>query len=113
MTDPQPTNQSDDQPDNLTAAIDKLAETLEPTLPNPVGTPDKPAQKQVLIRATEHEHTRWKQAAQHTGTTMSDYIRTTVNERTAELLDCTHPLTHRRAYPWAEFCTNCNQRLRG
>lgn len=100
------------QEDNITTAMDKLAETLKPTLPNTIGTPDKPAQKQVLIRTTEQDHTRWKQAAEHTGQTLSDYIRNITNEHTKNILDCPHPPQQRRWYPWAEFCTQCGQRLR-
>lgn len=97
--------------DNLVAAMDKVAETLEPTVPKHVGTPDKPAQKQVLIRTTEEDHARWKAAAEHLGLTLSDYLRGLANDRTAEILDCPHPLNMRRAYPWAQFCNQCGQRL--
>lgn len=99
--------------DNLVAAMDTVAQTMSPTRNPAVGTPDKPAQKQILIRATDEDHQRWKDAAQRCGVSMSEYVRRVVNERTAELLDCLHPVAARKTYPWAEFCTACGQRLRG
>lgn len=69
-------------------------------------------QQQVLIRATPDEHERWKQAADKTGQTMSDFIRNAANQQAAEHLDCAHTVQHRRWYPWAETCLKCGIQLR-
>ncbi len=81
--------------------------------PNTGTTPGNPATAQVLIRCTEHDRERWKQAAETLGMNLSEYIRNTLTTKTRELLDCTHPENQRRTYPWAEFCLRCGQRLRG
>lgn len=81
--------------------------------PNTGSTPGNPATAQILIRCTEHDRNRWKQAADTLGMNTSEYIRETLNNRTRDLLDCTHPPQHRRTYPWAEFCLHCGHRLRG
>ena len=100
--------------DNLEAAMNHEAEHMEPTTTSNIGTePGNPATAQVLIRCTPHDRDRWKQAAEHKGQTLSDYIRENLNAATTELLDCQHPLNQRRYYPWAEFCLACGQRLRG
>lgn len=99
-------------PDNLSAAMDKVAETLEPTVNKRVGTKDKPAQAQVLIRTTDEDRDRWKQAAEKCGVSMADFVRRVVDERVAELLDCPHPPHMVRKYPWSEQCLACGQRLK-
>lgn len=78
-----------------------------------MSEPGSPASKQVLIRATQFDHDRWKEAADRLGMNLSEYIRSTLNEKTADLIDCLHPLNMRRYYPWSEFCLKCGQRLRG
>lgn len=100
--------------DNQEAAMHLEASRLTPTVPPDTGTtPGNPQSRQVLIRATATDHDRWKQAAEKLGITLSDFMRGCCNERTAELLDCSHPLNQRRYYPWAEFCIACGTRLRG
>lgn len=100
--------------DNLDQAMNHEAQHLEPTIPPNTGSePGNPATSQVLIRCTQHDRERWKQAAQTHGQTLSDYIRQALNEATAATLDCPHPINQRRYYPWAEFCLQCGQRLRG
>jgi hypothetical protein len=69
-------------------------------------------QQQVLIRATPQEHQRWKNAAEKTGQTMSDFIRDAANTQATHHLDCTHPVQNRRWYPWAETCLKCGVQLR-
>lgn len=100
--------------DNLEAAMNHEIGHMELTVQTDTGSePGSPATAQVLIRTTAHDRERWKQAAEKHGMTMSDFIRTAVDEVTRETLDCTHPLNQRRYYPWSEFCLKCGQRLRG
>lgn len=99
--------------DNIEAAMDKVAETLEPTRkPNTGSTPGEPAMKQVIVRATEHDQDRWKQAAEKQGVSMAEFVRRVCNEAASEELDCKHPIQYRKSYPWSERCTRCNTRLR-
>jgi predicted DNA-binding protein len=92
--------------------MDKVAETLTPTVSSISKEDDGPADKQVLIRTTEPERERWKKAAEKEGITLSQFIREVLNKRANELLDCTHPVEFRRWYPWSEFCLKCDSRLR-
>lgn len=103
-----------DSPDNLDAAMAAVADTVDPTVGPTIGTdPGSPATKQVLIRATAHDHGRWKESADKYGMTLSDFIRTCCNERARDILDCAHPIDQRRYYPWSETCLKCGLRLRG
>ena len=104
---------SQENQDNLKAAMDKVAETLTPTVSTINKEDDGPADKQVLIRTTEQEREKWKQAAAKEGVPLSQFIREILNARATELLECTHPVDQRRWYPWAEFCLKCGTRLRG
>lgn len=100
-------------PDNLEAAMDKVAETTSLGRSSNVGSePGDPAQRQVLIRATASDHDRWKQAAASQGVSLSEFIRDCLNARTKELLDCQHPIGMRKVYPWSETCMACGERLR-
>lgn len=99
--------------DNIEAAMDKLAETLEPTRkPSTGSTPGEPAMKQVIIRATEFDQDRWKTAAEKQGLSLAEFVRRVCNEATTLELDCAHPLQFRKTYPWSERCTKCNARIR-
>ena len=69
-------------------------------------------QKQVLIRAAETDHQRWKDATERNGVTMSEFIKNAANTAAAETLDCLHPEQFRKTYPWSETCLKCGQRLR-
>ena len=98
--------------DNLKAAMDKEAETtLKDMAVSKSG--DDIADKQVLIRATQYDKDRWKASAETKGLTVSEWIRSVLNEAAKNALDCNHPVNQRRYYPWAEFCLQCNTRLRG
>jgi len=97
----------------LKAAMDKVAETLTPTVSTISKDDDGPADKQVLIRTTDKERERWKKAAEKEGIPLSQFIRDILNYRSTELLECSHPIDQRRWYPWAEFCLRCDTRLRG
>ena len=99
--------------DNIEAAMEKVAETLEPTRRSNTGsTPGEPAMKQVIVRATEHDQDRWKQAAEKQGVSMAEFVRRVCNEAASEELDCKHPIQYRKSYPWSERCTKCNTKLR-
>ena len=100
--------------DNLQAAMDKVVESTDLTITPDTGSePGKPANAQVLIRTTAEERDRWKQAAETSGKTLTDFARDLLTQAAAEVLDCQHPLNQRRYYPWAEFCLKCGIRLRG
>lgn len=107
-------DESTDSPqDNLEAAMEKVAETTSKGRSSNIGSkPGEPASKQVLIRANEVDHERWKRAAEARGVSLSEFIRDCLNDRASELLDCQHPLNQRRYYPWSEMCLACGQRLR-
>lgn len=113
---PSPTGRfqaSFDRPlDNIEAAMDKLAETLDPKVSKAISDDDGPADKQVLIRSTARDHERWKLAAEREGKSLSAFIREIVNNNVADILDCSHPLEFRQSYPWSETCLKCGTRLR-
>lgn len=75
------------------------------------GTMGEPTQKQVIIRATEKDHERWKKTAEIKGLSMAEMIRELCNKYASETLDCQHPLEFRKSYPWAIICKKCNTRM--
>jgi predicted HicB family RNase H-like nuclease len=79
---------------------------------NELSPEDGPADKTILVRVTESDRERWKQAAEKAGKTMSQFIRDSVNESVKNTLDCPHPINMRRYYPWSEFCLLCQSRLK-
>lgn len=97
--------------DNLKAAMNKVAETLEPTVRTIQKDDDNPADKQVLIRTTQEEKDRWTEAAKSKGMPVSQFIRETLNEKAKSLLECDHPLESMILYPWAQICKQCGKRL--
>ena len=99
--------------DNVEAAMHDLAEGMDLTVSTRVSDDDGPADKQILIRATEHDRERWKRAAQVAEVSLSALIRDTMNLKVTDILDCSHPMEYRQSYPWAEFCTKCDVRLSG
>lgn len=99
--------------DNIETAVDKMAETMDLTRkPNTGSTPGEPAQKQVLIRATEVDHNRWKEVADKRGQSLSEFVRHVCNAEVEKELDCTHPAQFRKSYPWSEKCLKCGFRIR-
>ena len=98
---------------NIAAAMSKVMETTPLTVSRTVDDDEGTAGTQVLIRATDAEKRRWKEAAEKNGVTLSQFIRECLNQQATNTLDCTHPINHRRYYPWAEFCLSCGLRLRG
>jgi uncharacterized protein (DUF1778 family) len=98
---------------NIEAAMSKAAETIAPTKPfNASSTDGETASKQVLLRATETDHERWKTAAAMLDITLSEFIRTNCNKAAEQLLDCTHPPEFLKTYPWSQICLKCGKRLR-
>lgn len=98
--------------DNIDAAMKAVSETLSLSVgKRGVGTPGSPTQKQVLIRATEKDHNRWKQAAKIKGISLAEMVRELCNKAAAEALDCQHEAPFLKVYPWATICTKCSQRL--
>jgi predicted DNA binding CopG/RHH family protein len=95
-------------------AIDKvMEENKDISISNPATANGETVDKQVLIRASEADRDRWKQAAEKGGLTLSAWIRDSLNKSASDALDCPHPLNFRRFYPWAEICLSCHTRLKG
>ena len=99
--------------DNVEAAMNDLAEGMDLTISTRVSDDDGPADKQVLIRATERDRERWKRAAEKVGVSLSALVRDVMNKQATDVLDCSHPPQYRKDYPWASFCTKCDMRLNG
>lgn len=104
---------SEEHDDNIAPAMDAVAETLAPTRSRSTGAKKgETAQSQILIRATTEDHELIKQAAAALNISMSEFVRNTAVEKANELLNCAHPLSQRKSYPWAEICLRCGTRLR-
>lgn len=99
-----------DQPDNLAAAVDQTGTRLGRR--RSTGATDPTDTSQVLIRTNKESHERWKQAAEHLGISMAEFVRNAADKATSDLLDCPHGAEHRRWYPWAETCLRCGTQLR-
>lgn len=97
---------------NIKSAMQKVAETMTATRSRAISQDDGPADKQVLIRATEADRDNWKAAADKVGVSMSEWIRDLLNDAAEKVLVCQHPVDQRLVYPWTEICTKCNKRLR-
>lgn len=67
--------------------------------------------KQVIVRAPEESHQRWKDAAARRGLSMSEFVRQAADAEAAQVLDCPHDRV--QEYPWSAVCLRCGQRLRG
>jgi predicted HicB family RNase H-like nuclease len=104
---------NDEEADNIEAAMAKVAENLTLTRKANTGSvPGEPAQKQVMVRASEIDHARWKEAAEKCGISMAEFIRDAVNVAAKNALECEHPVEMRKSYPWSEFCLKCNSRIK-
>ena len=95
---------------NLVAAIDREAHG-DKSISTEVSPEDGPADKNILVRLTNKDRERWKEASEKIGVTMSQMIRDAVNVKVIEVLDCSHPTNLRRYYPWSEFCLKCSTRI--
>lgn len=96
---------------NMMAAMKKVADTISPTIAPVAKEDDAPIDKSVLIRTTEAERERWKQASSEEQLSLSAWIRNCLNERATRALDCEHPPSMVKRYPWSVTCTKCNTRL--
>ena len=97
---------------NLNAAMKKVIESTDLTIKPIEGTDDGPANSQVLIRTTDTDKERWKNAAESSQMTMSSWIRSVLNDAARKILDCEHPKEMRRVYPWSDICTKCGKRFK-
>lgn len=104
-------NENPEDTSNIKSAMEKVAETISPSVSGIVKSDDGPADKQVLIRTTDYERDRWKQASNAEQITLSAWIRNTLNSEAKRLLECEHPMNMTRFYPWATICTKCGKRL--
>lgn len=97
--------------DNVESAMKKIGETLKPVRRSNTGAEEgSTATKQVLIRTTDEDHARWKEAADREGITLSEFMRSAANSMASEILDCKHPKDMVRWYPWGSRCTKCGAR---
>lgn len=97
--------------DNLEAAMNDVADSIRPTRKPKTGSVEgDSAAKQVLLRATETDHMRWKAAAEKRGISMAELIRDAVNAACIPILDCPHPSEMKRFYPWATTCLQCGEK---
>jgi len=113
QTTPTSSSEPNETVDNIDAAMNHVAETLEPTRsPDTNTSENENANKQVLIRASELDHERWKQAAAKEGISLSEFIRNCCNKTAGNILECQHPMEMRKIYPWSEKCLSCGKRLR-
>lgn len=104
---------SDFPEDNIEAAMDRVADSIVPTRSRSTGsTKGETAQSQILIRASSEDHELIKKAAAFLGISMSEFVRKTAVEKSRELTECQHPMSHRKSYPWSEVCLKCGQRLK-
>jgi predicted DNA-binding protein len=104
-------SEKDQEISNLVSAIDREAHG-DMSMSTEVSPEDGPADKNILVRLTNKDRERWKEASEKMGVTMSQMIRDTVNAKVTEIIDCSHPVNMRRYYPWSEFCLKCQHRLR-
>lgn len=103
---------SKDNQSNITAAMNKVAENLKPTIAKGSADDDgSPSDKQVLIRVTDAERSRWKEAASQGQSSLSAWIKEALNSEAKRVLECDHPVNMTKFYPWATICTKCKQRL--
>jgi predicted HicB family RNase H-like nuclease len=102
-------NQEDD---NLDAAMEKVAENITMGRRSNTGSkPGEPAQKQVIVRTSEANHDKWKQAAEIQGVSLAEFIRALADAEAKKLLECTHPADSVVRYPWLVKCKKCGERL--
>jgi hypothetical protein len=97
--------------DNLEIAMTAVAETMTQTVHRTTGQTPEDSLQQVLIRAPKSSHTRWKQAADHMGISLAEYIRRLADTQAAIVLDCNHPKSLVANNRWGSYCSHCGQQL--
>jgi hypothetical protein len=101
-----------DSDNNLEAAVRHVVESTELTIQPINKTDDGPSNASVLIRTTEQDRDRWREAAAAAGMTLSAWIRSLLNAEASNMLDCSHPMNMVRFYPWSQMCLKCGKRLK-
>ena len=97
--------------DNIQAAVDDVMNVTELTRKANTGAkPGLPANKQVLIRATDEDHERWKSAAAELGVSLAEFVRDVCN-KAAGTTGCQHLPQDRKVYPWMQKCMKCGKRF--
>lgn len=91
--------------------MDMVVDSIDLTIAPVAKEDDVPLDKSVLIRATEAERERWKTAAAKEDVSLSSWIRSILNKNAQNVLECQHPPSMVRRYPWSVTCTKCGQRL--
>jgi hypothetical protein len=99
------------QQDNIKAAMSHVVESGDFGVRPVSGGEENVVDKQVLIRVSEKDRERWKNASEMNGKTLSAWIRDILNKEASTLLDCPHPLNEIKYYPWAQICTRCGLRI--
>ena len=102
---------SDIQENNIKAAMSQVVSSDDLRIKQVAEGEDNVVDKQVLIRVSEKDRQRWKQASEMSGKTLSSWIRDILNQEANNLLDCPHPLNEVKYYPWAQICTRCGLRI--
>lgn len=97
--------------DNIQAAVDGVMKIEDLTRKANTGSkPGLPANKQVLIRATDEDHERWKTAAAELGVSLAEFVRDACNKAAGSMM-CQHLPEHRKVYPWMSKCLKCGKRF--
>lgn len=107
-----PTNRHHEYPEPDGGTMAAAAAALEDAgtgIPSPTGADPGEGTVQVIVRVPARTRDRWKDAAEKSGVSMSEFVRTAADDKAAPILDCPH--RSRRVYPWAQFCNDCGARL--
>ena len=98
-----------DADDGVEAAVAAALADAGTGVSSPTGAEPGEGTVQVIVRVTARTRDRWKEAAEKSGVSMSEFVRAATDDRAAPILDCPH--SSRRVYPWAQFCNTCGARL--
>ena len=91
------------------AAMAAALEEVGTGVSSPSGAAPGEGTVQVIVRVPGFTRDRWKDAAEKSGVSMSEFIRVSTDVKASMILDCPHG--SRRVYPWAQFCNDCGARL--